>query len=234
MTPSGGETGRGAAISVLGLAHAYRAKSREVRVLDGVDLSIASGEHVAVSGSSGAGKTTLLAVLGGLERASAGAVSVAGSDLLSLRGDELATFRRDTVGFVFQHYGLLDALTALENVELSGSLARRARAERRTRARELLGRVGMEHRASHLPAQLSGGERQRVAIARALVNSPRLVLADEPTGNLDEDNADLVVDLLESVARELACTLVVVTHSRTVAARAARRFTLREGRLVES
>lgn len=228
---SGHPAPRGAYIGVRGLAHTYRTRDRQVPVLADVDLEVESGDYVAVSGPSGAGKTTLLALLGGLERPQAGAVSVAGADLDTLRGDALATFRRETVGFVFQHFGLLDALTAAENIELACSLARRPRAASRSLAQDLLGRVGLADRARHLPLELSGGERQRVAIARALANAPRLVLADEPTGNLDEESTEQVVTLLESLVTDYGCTLVVVTHNQSLAGRARHRYVLQGGRL---
>jgi len=149
-----------------------------------------------------------------------------------LSGDGLAAFRARTVGFVFQHFGLLEALSALENVELALVLAGVLPArEREARARELLGRVGLSHRLGHRPPELSGGERQRVAIARAIANEPRLLLADEPTGNLDDDSSQLVGDLLETVCHEERCTLVVVTHHRALAERADRVLHLRSGRL---
>lgn len=222
---------RGAEIRVHGLAHTYSTRERRLPVLIDVNFAVAAGEYVAISGPSGAGKTTLLAMLGGLERPQVGSVSVAGEDLGALRGDGLAAFRRETVGFVFQHFGLLEALTAAENVELASSLAGHPRALRRAVARDVLDRVGLSDRARHRPVQLSGGERQRVAIARALANSPRLVLADEPTGNLDEDSAEQVVELLEAVAVEQGCTLVVVTHNNRLAQRASTRYVLRDGAL---
>ena len=157
-----------------------------VTVLDGLDLDVDAGGYVALVGASGAGKSTLLSVIGGLEPAQAGSVVIGGQDLAGLSRTELATFRRETVGFVFQHFGLLEALTAAENIELACSLARVAPAARRTRVRDLLDAVDLADRARHRPVELSGGERQRVAIARALANGPSLVLADEPTGNLDD------------------------------------------------
>jgi putative ABC transport system ATP-binding protein len=149
-----------------------------------------------------------------------------------LRGRELATYRRRIVGFVFQHFGLLEALTASENVELAMAFGGLPRAARRRRAGDLLERVGLAERAAHVPAALSGGERQRVAIARAIANRPALLLADEPTGNLDEDTAGQVLDLLSDVRRETGCTMIVVTHNPEVAARADRRVRLSRGRLV--
>ena len=198
-----------------------------LRVLDGVALTVEPGDYVALAGPSGVAKSTLLSIIAGLEAPQRGSVVVDGHELDGLDGDGLAAFRRTTVGFVFQHFGLLETLTALENVELAGALERISRAERRRRARELLAGVGLDDR----PAQLSGGERQRVAIARALMNRPRLLLADEPTGNLDEAAATAVVDLIEQVRTDTGTTVIVVTHNAAVARRAERRLDLRAGRV---
>jgi len=222
---------RGAGIDVRDLRHGYRTSSGRLRVLDGVDMAVAANGYAAVTGSSGAGKTTLLAILGGLERAQSGFVEVGGHDIAALAGDDLAAYRRTTVGFVFQHFGLLDTLTAAENVELASTLSGLSSRRRRARTAEVLDSLGLGPRAGHRPAELSGGERQRVAIARALVNRPRLLLADEPTGNLDEESAALVVDLLETLRFEHGCTLVIVTHSRALAARAEQHFTIDAGRV---
>jgi putative ABC transport system ATP-binding protein len=159
-------------------------------------------------------------------------VEVGGRDIAALAGDGLAAYRRATVGFVFQHFGLLDTLTAAENVELAASLSGTSARRRRVRAAEVLAALGLANRGEHRPAALSGGERQRVAIARALVNRPRLLLADEPTGNLDDDAAAMVVGLLEHVRREHGCTLVLVTHNRALAARAEVRYLIGDGRLL--
>jgi putative ABC transport system ATP-binding protein len=189
---------------------------------------------VSLVGPSGSGKTTLLSLLGGLERPQTGAVSVGGHDLVTLSGDELARFRCQTVGFVFQHFGLLEAFTALENVELALTLAGEAAPrQRRERAVALLGRMALSGRLDHRPSHLSGGERQRVAIARAMANTPSVILADEPTGDLDDDTAATVSTLLEQLRAEDGCTLVVVTHQRRLAERADRRLELRGGRLHE-
>ncbi len=203
-----------------GVSHAYGRGDRSVPVLHEVDLEVAPGGSIALTGPSGAGKSTLLSLIGGLEPVRTGSIGVGGHDLASLSRDELASFRRDTVGFVFQHYGLVDVLSARENIELSMALSRIGPAERRLRADQLLAGVGLADRAHHRPPQLSGGERQRVAIARALANRPRLLLADEPTGNLDEDTAAHVLDLLDEVHRDSGCTLLIVTHDRRVAERA--------------
>ena len=232
--PAASSGAGGAAVEVRDLSHRYSGADGPLVVLDRVSLSIPPGGHVALTGASGAGKSTLLSVLGGLDAPQSGQVHVGGHDLHDLDGDALAAYRRATVGFVFQHFGLLDTLTASENVEVALSLSgARARA-RRSRARDLLAAVGLGHRLGHRPAALSGGERQRVAIARALANDSRLVLADEPTGNLDQRAATLVLDLLERLPAERGCTLVVVTHDPAVAARAATRLHLVDGRVAGS
>ena len=218
-------------MSLRGVRHRFAGPAGPVPVLDGVDLDVPAGGFVAVVGPSGSGKTTLLSLVGGLEPVQAGTVVVAGEDLAGLGGDRLARHRATTVGFVFQHYGLLEALTAAENVELALALAGRGRRARRARAAELLAAVGLSGRADHRPAQLSGGERQRVALARALANRPPLVLADEPTGNLDEAAAEEVAGLLASLPAEQGCSLLLVTHNRLLAARADTVVRLRAGRL---
>ena len=209
----------------------YPTSRGPLTVLDGVELTVPPRSYVALTGPSGSGKSTLLALLGGLERPQAGSVTVGQHDLSRLAGDALAAYRRSTVGFVFQHFGLLDTLTATENVELALMLAGVKGRQRTQRATELLGAVGLSRRVDHRPLALSGGERQRVAIARALANQPDLVLADEPTGNLDDDAAVMVVELLESLPAEHDCTLVLVTHNRALSARAPLQFRLTEGRM---
>ncbi|MCU1458344.1 MAG: transporter ATP-binding protein [Actinomycetia bacterium] len=220
-------------VHVRGLSHVYRTPEGPITVIDGLDLDVIGPAHVAVTGPSGAGKSTLLAVLGGLDRAQEGSITVGGIDVTSLSGDDLARYRRDTVGFVFQHYGLLGTCTALENVELALSFTGGPTRLRRARALELLDAVGLSARASHRPASLSGGEAQRVAVARALANRPRLILADEPTGNLDDDSTERILELLHALPRDVGCTLITVTHNRAVADRADRRLQLRNGRLVD-
>lgn len=222
------------AISVDGLGHSYTTPEGPLAVLDGVTLDVHPGEFVAVEGSSGSGKTTLLSILGGLDRVQSGRVVVGDVEVSTLSGDELAAYRRTTIGFVFQDFGLLSQLTALENVELALSFSRVSRGRRRARARELLTAVGLEHRARHRPHALSGGESQRVAIARALANQPRLLLADEPTGNLDARSTEVVLDVLERLPRDRKCTVVVATHDPLVAARADRTLRLHHGRLDEA
>jgi ABC-type lipoprotein export system ATPase subunit len=221
----------GAAIAVRGLTHSYRSAAGPLTVLDDLDLDVVGGGFVAVTGASGAGKSTLLCLLGALDAPQSGSVVIDGHDLSHASRDELADFRRVTVGFVFQHFGLLDTLTAAENVALACTLAGVAARSSRKRAESLLAAVGLGHRLDHPPTRLSGGERQRVAIARALANEPRLVLADEPTGNLDEDSTTRVMELLWSLPGEHDCTVVLVTHDRGLASQAEHAFHLEHGRI---
>jgi putative ABC transport system ATP-binding protein len=202
-----------------------------VNVLRGIDLEIASAEAVGIVGPSGSGKTSLLMVLAGLERASAGTIILAGQPVTRMDEDALARLRRETIGIVFQAFHLIPTMTALENVavplELAG--ARNAMA----RATEALVAVGLGHRLTHLPGQLSGGEQQRVALARAFAPRPRLLLADEPTGNLDQVTGDAVMDLLFRLRAETGTTLMLVTHDADLAARCTRRVHLADGRVTE-
>jgi ABC-type lipoprotein export system ATPase subunit len=229
--PDGTEAVGAVSIEVEGLTHQYRVEDGPLLVLDDLDCSVAAGEFLAITGRSGSGKTTLLSILGGLERPQTGAVRVGPTDLSTLGGNALADYRRTTVGFVFQDFGLLGPLTAAENIELALAFASVRGAHRSRRARDLLAAVGLADRAGHRPAALSGGESQRVAIARALANRPSLVLADEPTGNLDDESAALVLDLLASLPAAHACTLIVVTHNPVIASRADRVLRLERGRL---
>jgi putative ABC transport system ATP-binding protein len=220
----------GSAIHLRGVDHWYRSERSRVEALHHIELEIPAGGYVALTGPSGAGKSTLLSLIGGLERPQSGTLTVGQHNLRALSVNELADYRRTTIGFIFQHFGLLDLLSARENIELAASLS--ASSPRQARARDLLEEVGLIERAEHRPGQLSGGERQRVAIARALVNDPSLILADEPTGNLDAGSARRVLDLLERVHAERGCTLLVVTHNETVAQRAEQRYQLEAGRLL--
>jgi putative ABC transport system ATP-binding protein len=221
----------GAEIEVRGLRHAFGSGPVELTVLRDLDFDVPAGGYATLAGPSGAGKTTLLSLIGGLDRPQAGTLTVGGVNVASLSGDRLAAYRQTTVGFVFQHFGLLDTLTARENVEVALMLAGRPRRDRPKRANALLEAVGLSDRADHRPPHLSGGERQRVAIARAMANDPRLLLADEPTGNLDETAGIHVVELLEEVNRDRGCTVVIVTHNRTLGDRAPIRLRLRDGRI---
>lgn len=198
-----------------------------VNILRGVDLTVARGEAVGIVGPSGSGKTSLLMVLAGLERASSGSVRVAGNELTRMNEDALARLRRETVGIVFQAFHLVPTMTALENVALPLELAGAPDAHARAEAE--LGLVGLGHRLHHYPAQLSGGEQQRTAIARAIVANPAILVADEPTGNLDEATGQSIVDLLFALRRERGATLVLVTHDAALAARCDRVVRLRSG-----
>ena len=200
-----------------------------VNILRGVDLTAQAGEVLAVMGPSGAGKTTLLMLMAGLERASAGTVRVAGRDLSALSEDQLSAFRRDNVGIVFQGFHLVPAMTALENAALPLEFA--GRADAFIRAEEALVSVGLGGRLRHFPAELSGGEQQRVALARALAPRPRLILADEPTGNLDGETGERVMELLFSLSA--GTTLVLVTHDPGLAGRCGRVVRLRDGRVAD-
>ena len=221
-----------AMVRARGLCKQYGKDASLVRAVDGVDLDVAAGETLAVMGPSGCGKSTLLHLLGGLDRPSAGELWLAGRriDMMSERG--MAALRRDAVGFVFQAFHLMDELTAAENVELPVLLAGRSPRAARRRAAELLERVGLADRARHLPSQLSGGQRQRVAIARALANRPQVVLADEPTGNLDSEATLDVLRLFESL-HEAGQTLVIVTHDSRIAATSDRLISMRDGAFID-
>jgi len=203
----------------------------EIRVLDGVDLQVARGEMVAVVGASGAGKSTLLQVLGALERCTAGEVVLDGRAVSTVPDEALAGLRNRSVGFVFQFHHLLREFTALENVMMPLRIAGEPSGKARARAQELLARVGLAARMHHRPGELSGGEQQRTAVARALAAAPPLVLADEPSGNLDHANAELLHDLFAALAAEMGVALVVVTHNRSLALRARRILLLEDGRL---
>jgi putative ABC transport system ATP-binding protein len=211
----------------------FRRGEATIRALDGVDLTIELGELVALEGPSGSGKTTLLQLLGGLDRASDGEVRFEERDLATLPDRELSELRLRAFGFVFQQFNLIPTLTAVENVEAKLAPLGVGRDELRARASALLAEVGLADRATHLPPQLSGGEQQRVAIARALVAEPRVVLADEPTGNLDSTTGAEIVDLLAGLAAERGTTVIVATHNPDLAARAPRRLAMRDGRVVE-
>ena len=221
-------------VEARGLVKEYTDGPRTVRVLAGVDLSIAGGETVAIVGESGVGKSTLLHVLGGLDRPNQGTVSVGGIDLGPLRDRELARFRSESIGFVFQFHHLLPDFTALENVMMPCLIAGDTPSVARERASAILERVGLAERLLHRPGELSGGEQQRVAVARAVVRRPALVLADEPTGNLDPDTGAEVERLLVELNREAGITCVVVTHSPRLAGAMDRTMRLTHGHLEAS
>ena len=214
-----------------GIHKSYRIGSRTLEVLRGVDLAAARGEFVALRGASGAGKSTLLHLLGGLDAPNRGEVLLGGRSLSGLSSDALARMRNEKIGFIFQAYHLLPELDALENVSLPARMARVESAQATARAKELLHRVGLSERLEHKPYELSGGEQQRVAIARALVNAPELILADEPTGNLDSHTGEEIIELLCSLRAERQATLLIATHDARVAARAPRVVELVDGQI---
>jgi ABC-type lipoprotein export system ATPase subunit len=215
-----------------GLRKEYGRGTGLLRAVDGVDLDVARGETVAVMGPSGCGKSTLLHLLGGLDRPSGGEVWLDGARIDGLGEKSLARLRRSAIGFVFQAFHLMEELTAVENIELSALLAGRSPRESRRRAAELLDRVGLGGRARSLPSELSGGQRQRVAVARALVNEPAVVLADEPTGNLDSAATLDVLQLFDDLHRA-GQTLIIVTHDARIEATADRLLTMRDGAIVD-
>ncbi|ANJ25897.1 ABC transporter ATP-binding protein [Agromyces aureus] len=215
------------------LTKTYRQGNRTVHALKHVDLAIGAGQHVAIQGPTGGGKSTLLQMLGGLDRPTSGTITIGADDLSNMPDGRLAKIRAKEIGFVFQNFNLIPTLTAQENVEtaleplgISGEL-------RAKRAAEALASVGLGDRASHLPAELSGGQQQRVAIARALVKEPEVLLADEPTGALDEETRDEILDILEGLHRDRGLTLIVVTHDSAVARRAERRLHIKAGTVTE-
>ncbi|MEM7481832.1 MAG: ABC transporter ATP-binding protein [Acidobacteriota bacterium] len=216
------------------LAKSYRDGFRQVEVLRGADLDVAAGELVAVVGPSGSGKSTLLHLLGTLDRPDSGVLEIGGLDPTQFSGKRLAAFRNRSIGFVFQFYQLLPDFTALENVMMPGRIAGEAPGTLAGRARALLDEVGLSHRLEHFPSQLSGGERQRVALCRALLLEPPLLLADEPTGNLDPESSEQVFDLLLELRERRGTTAVLVTHNPSLAARCGRILSLDGGVLEET
>ena len=212
------------------LTKVYTIDDRRVSVVNNVSLAIASGEFLAVVGSSGSGKSTLLSLLSGLDNPTSGHVVVGGEDITDKTEDELAPLRNETLGFVFQSFHLVPSLSALENVMFPAELAGNRHA--RETATDLLERVGLADRSTNFPSQLSGGEKQRVAICRALINSPSILFADEPTGNLDSSNGEAILNLLLELHRERQTTLVMVTHSTEIANLAERVITLHDGKVV--
>lgn len=219
------------ALETKSLCKVYRMGETEVRALNGIDLAIEQGDFMSIMGPSGSGKSTLLTLLGCIDRPTSGDVFVSGKAVSSLSDRELDRIRLLRIGFVFQRINLIPILTSLENVELPLEMAGVGAEERRGRAKELLESVGLAHRAGHRPTQLSAGEQQRVGIARALANKPDVMLADEPTGNLDSKNAEGIMSLLVNLNRERNQTLVIVTHDPEVGCVAPRRLVIRDGRI---
>lgn len=218
-------------VSANAVSKTYAMGRRSLTVLRGLNFSVNRGEFVALRGASGAGKSTLLHLLGGLDTPDSGEIWFAGQNLAKFSASELARLRRSRVGFVFQSFHLMPELDALENVCLPARIARLPLAEAEARGRDLLKRVGLKDRMEHRPTELSGGERQRVALARALINNPDLVLADEPTGNLDSHTGGEIIDLLCSLVAEKQTTLVIATHDAKIAARAPKVVQLVDGQI---
>src|SRR5271170_2973169 len=218
-------------LSARALTKTYAVGKRTLEVLRGVDLTMARGKFLALRGASGAGKSTLLHLIGGLDSPNTGEIHFAGQNIAAFSERELTDFRNRRVGFVFQAYHLLPELDALENVCLPARVARVSAAQTEKRGRDLLSRVGLKERAEHKPSELSGGEQQRVAIARALINEPELLLADEPTGNLDSKTGGEIIELLKNLCTEKQMTIVIATHDAKVAAHAQRVIELADGRI---
>jgi lipoprotein-releasing system ATP-binding protein len=220
-------------IEVKNLKKSFASGRGRVDVLDGIDLSIRENERVAVVGASGAGKTTLMHIIGGLDHPTSGTVQFEGKDIFTLKGASLDAFRNRTIGFVFQFHQLLPEFSALENVMMPALIARQDHKEAAAKAESLLEEVGLGHRLTHKPGELSGGEQQRVAIARALVMSPRLLLADEPTGNLDSGTSDEIYRLLHQLHQTRGLTMAIVTHSEILAGRLDRIVHMADGRFLD-
>ena len=219
-------------LTMTGLTKSYRTDTVETTALDSVDLDIADGEFVAIMGPSGCGKSTLLNVMGMLDSPTGGSYVFNGQEVAGLSEAQLADTRKSNIGFIFQSFNLVDELTVRENVELALLYHNHSASDRKARVDRVLDKVGIAHRAKHRPTQLSGGQQQRVAVARALVGEPKLILADEPTGNLDGATAGKVLDLLDAVATERGVTLLTVTHDPAVARRSDHVVELRDGEVV--
>jgi putative ABC transport system ATP-binding protein len=220
-------------LTVTGVNHSYGTGKIKVPVLFDINLHVDKGEFVALCGSSGSGKSTLLNLLAGLTKPDEGSIFVNGEEISRFSENELCLFRRRCMGFIFQSYNLLPNLTALENVELPLIFAGESRKSRRVKAKEMLERVGLEGRMDHKPNELSGGQQQRVSIARALVNQPSIVLADEPTGNLDSKTEQEILELMRRMNRENGTTFIIVTHEQEVAEQSDRVIYLQDGRVVQ-
>ena len=221
-------------IAVTDLAKSYRVGRQTIPALDGVSLDIFAGEFVAITGASGSGKSTLLQLIGGLDKPSTGQILINDQPLSRLSDRQLSRFRSREIGFVFQSFYLQPFLTLSANLEIPAMFARIKPKQRRARAQELAELVGLENRMRHLPRELSGGQIQRAAIARALFNRPNILLADEPTGNLDSANSDRIIDLFHQIRRELGTTVVIVTHNPDIAAAADREIRLKDGRITDA
>jgi putative ABC transport system ATP-binding protein len=220
-------------LKIENLTKTYRLGKRNVQPLTNLDLEIEKGEFTAIMGPSGSGKTTLLNIIGCIDKATSGTVQLDGVDITKMSESKLYKIRRDKIGFVFQNFNLLPYLNARENVELAMELAGKFKGQRKQRALELLGTVGLSGREQHRPQRLSQGEQQRVAIARALANDPAIILADEPTGNLDVTNKQEIVKLLSDLNQKQGTTIIMVTHDEQVAAHTGRMLLLNEGKIIK-
>ena len=216
-------------IELSNLTKRYKRGSEDINALDGISLNIESGEFLSITGASGSGKTTLMNIIGCIDNPTNGSVKVENTDVSNMSQNDLTIVRRDTLGFVFQQFYLIPTLTASENVQVPGLFANNEQREKR--AEDLLNIVGLGDRIDHLPSQMSGGEMQRVAIARALINSPKILLADEPTGNLDSKNAGIIFDTFKKL-NEDGLTIIVVTHSQELAQIAKRMVTIKDGKII--
>jgi lipoprotein-releasing system ATP-binding protein len=221
------------AIDARTLSKTFKSGDSTLQVLDGVNFSLKSGESAVIVGKSGSGKSTLLHLLGALDRPDSGQIFAAEEDLVRMSEKQLNTFRREHIGFIFQSHYLLDDFTALENIYMPALMSGRSRTDAVDFARELINHIGLEDRSHHYPRKLSGGERQRIAVARALINDPNIVLADEPTGNLDEYNSKMIEDLLFQLVETFEKSLVLVTHDTSLLARGNHRYRLFLGKLEE-
>lgn len=219
-------------LSVRDVKKQYKVGRQKLDVLQGISLDIHEGEFVAITGASGGGKSTLLQLIGGLDKPTAGSIVYGDTELGKLSDGKLSEFRRQTIGFVFQFFYLQPFLGLQQNLEVPGMFAGTKRRLRHEQSRELAQKVGLESRLKHLPKELSGGQMQRAAIARALFNQPKILLADEPTGNLDSVNSDAIIALFETIRRELGTTIVIVTHDRSIARRADREIVIKDGVVV--
>jgi len=220
-------------VEAKGLTKTYTQKNLKTEVLRGVDLTVAKGEVVSIMGSSGCGKTTLLNLLGGLDKPSNGEVFIDGYEVTNMKDSILPRFRLENIGFVFQFFNLIPALTAFENVEIPLAIAKKSVKERREKALFLLSQVGLRQKAGNLPYELSGGEQQRVAVARALANNPKVVLMDEPTGNLDSKNSMLLMDLINRVNEDDQQTFIIVTHDQQIAEMTDRTLQMKDGLIIQ-
>lgn len=215
-------------IEISNLTKRYKRGSEDIHALDDISLTIKSGEFISITGASGSGKTTLMNIIGCIDNPTEGSIKIENTDVSNMSQNELTRVRRDTLGFVFQQFYLIPTLTASENVQLPGLFAENVQREKR--AEELLQLVGLGDRTDHLPSQMSGGEMQRVAIARALINSPKILLADEPTGNLDSKNAEIIFDTFKQLNQD-GLTIIVVTHSTELAQSAKRMVSIKDGKI---